>query len=285
MVDFVAGASGRLVVLTGAGCSTESGVPDYRSPEGSYSKGHKPMMHNAFVKEPLQRARYWARSLVGWRYFAGAQPNSAHYALAAMEEASLLDTVVTQNVDSLHSEAGSERVIYLHGRNDTVACLSCSARRPRVDFQEELEVVNAAWVAEFLPAVTGMGDIRADGDAHLAHEDFRDFRVPGCSKCGGIFKPDVVFFGGNLEAEVRQAARQAVADANRLLVVGSSCQVFSAYNLVQRASQAGKPVALVNIGATRVDPLVPLPMRFEVRCGEALMATCRGLGISTKQVG
>merc|ERR1740129_2579217 len=143
LVKFIAEAKGKLVCLSGAGCSTESGVPDYRSPEGSYSKGHKPMLHANFVKESLQRSRYWARSLLGWRYFAGARPNTTHLALAALEAAGSVAGVVTQNVDGLHSEAGSKTVIDLHGRNDTVVCQSCSARRPRVEFHEELEVANA----------------------------------------------------------------------------------------------------------------------------------------------
>merc|ERR1712232_672678 len=169
------------------------GVPDYRSPQGSYSKGHKPMLHRNFVDEPEQRARYWARSLCGWRYFAGAGPNAAHRAIAALEHASYLAAVVTQNVDGLHTRAGSREVVNLHGRNDTVVCLSCAARRPRVEYQEELEEANAGWIAEFLPAAHAVHDIRADGDAHLAHEDFRGFSVPSCRACGhGIMKPDVV---------------------------------------------------------------------------------------------
>mmetsp|Transcript_52260 Transcript_52260/g.169794 ORF Transcript_52260/g.169794 Transcript_52260/m.169794 type:complete len:318 (-) Transcript_52260:6-959(-) len=280
LADFVAGAGGGLLTLTGAGCSTESGVPDYRSPQGSYAQGHKPMIHAAFVGEPLQRARYWARSLRGWRYFTSARPNEAHLSLAGLEQASYVSALVTQNVDGLHSKAGSKNVVDLHGRNDAVVCRSCAARRPRVDFQEELEAVNAEWMGAFLPqASSSPEDIRADGDAHLAHGDLREFRVPGCSLCGGVLMPDVVFFGGALKPEVRDAAQRRVEEAGRLLVIGSSCQVFSAFRLVQAAQRAGKPIAMVNIGPTRADPLIPESLRFSVRCGEALGALCARLGV------
>jgi len=278
LAEFVSGAGGRLVALTGAGISTESGVPDYRSPQGSYAKGHKPMEHAVFVRHPLQRARYWARSLRGWRYFANAQPSRTHTALAALEGARLVAGVVTQNVDGLHTRAGSSNVVDLHGRNDTVVCLSCGARRKRVAYQEDVETLNRAWMANFLPPVTCEEDIRADGDAHLAHEDFRDFQVPPCGACGvGILMPDVVFFGGSLRPEVRDRAQRLLSESSRLLILGSSCQVFSAFRLVQSAHREGKPIAMVNIGPTRADPLVLDEWRFPVRCGDALTRVCEQL--------
>lgn len=284
LAEFIAGGSGRLLAITGAGCSTESGVPDYRSPQGSYSKGHKPMLHAEFVGSSLLRARYWARSLRGWRYFAGARPNNTHLSLAALGRAGYVDGVITQNVDGLHTKAGSANVIDLHGRNDVVECLSCSARRPRMEYQEELEVVNAAWMLENLPPLGDDDDIRADGDAHLLRDDFRGFRVPSCSKCGGILKPNVVFFGGFLLPEVKAAAIETVEKSSRLLILGSSCQVYSAFSLVKSAHKAGKPVAMVNIGETRVDPLIPPSLKFEARCGEALPRVCEHLGVDVSAI-
>lgn len=278
LANFVASARGGLVALTGAGCSTESGVPDYRSPEGSYSKGHKPMLHAEFVGHASQRARYWARSLRGWRLFAGARPNVSHHALAALERDGLLRGIVTQNVDRLHSRAGSKRMVELHGRNDEVACRSCGLRKPREEHQTEVERVNAEWMRRNLPSDWSDQDLRADGDAHLASEDFAGFLVPDCHRCGGVLMPNVVFFGGALQPEVRDEASQLIAEAQRLLVLGSSCQVFSAFRLVRQAAQEGKPIAIVNIGETRVDELAAL--RLHLRCGEALMSACDRLGVA-----
>lgn len=279
LADLVHNASGQLACITGAGFSTESGVPDYRSPQGSYSKGHKPMRHQDFVKEPANRKRYWARSLGGWRFFDAARPNAAHRALAGLESHGCVSGVVTQNVDRLHQRAGTVNVVDLHGRNDEVACLGCQRRRPRAGFQLELEVVNAAWIEEFLPEGASAADVRADGDAHLEVRDFDGFAVPACSACGGVWMPRVVFFGGSLQPEVRDAAQHLVESADALLVLGTSCQVFSAFRLVRSAVEAGKPVALVNIGETRVDNLIPSHLRLSWRCGEALEALSARLGV------
>ncbi|CAE7709209.1 SRT2 [Symbiodinium sp. CCMP2456] len=261
----------RLVCLTGAGFSTESGIPDYRSPQGSYSKGHKPMTHQEFVSSCLNRRRYWARSLRGWRYFDGAAPNSAHRALGVLEDAGYVQAVITQNVDGLHQRAGSQNVIDLHGRNDQVMCLTCSRTRPRAGYQLELEEVNAAWMDAFLPPQEVM-DIRADGDAHLDVRSFDGFVVPPCKACGGVWKPRVVFFGGSLESSVKLKAQEALRGAEALLVMGTSAKVFSAFSLVRLAAEAKKPVALVNIGETRADPLVSPDLRMHMRCSEALSA-------------
>merc|ERR1740129_359626 len=198
LVKFIAEAKGKLVCLSGAGCSTESGVPDYRSPEGSYSKGHRPMKHFEFINNPGQRARYWARSLGGWRFFDASRPNVAHYALVELERHGYIRGLVTQNVDGLHRTAGMMNVIDLHGRNNEVACLSCQERRPRSSFQKELEVVNAQWIKNHL-SIPSVVDVRADGDAHLEANDFAEFVVPPCGACGGIWMPRVVFFGGSLD--------------------------------------------------------------------------------------
>jgi len=281
LAELVRNANGRLVCLTGAGLSTESGVPDYRSPKGSYSKGHRPMRHQEFVRDPASRARYWARSLVGWRFFDAAQPNDAHRALVALEHGRHLSGVVTQNVDGLHQRAGAETTVELHGRNDEVQCLGCGRKKPRAAFQEELQHTNRAWVAKHLLQDASV-DVRADGDAHLSVQDFATFAVPACSVCGGTWMPRVVFFGGALVPEVKHAAQLLVDEAEALLVLGSSCKVFSAFGLVKAAADAGKPVALINIGETRVDALVPAHLRLPWRCGEALTALCKELGLSAR---
>lgn len=278
LVEFVQGA-GNLVCLTGAGFSTESGVPDYRSPMGSYSKGHKPMTHKEFVGSTHQRKRYWARSLAGWRFFDSAGPNAAHHALASLESSGHVSGVITQNVDGLHHKGGSKRVIELHGRNDELECMKCGSRRPRKGFQAELEKINACWISEHLGVEDRSVDVRADGDAHIATENFESFRVPACV-CGGEWKPTVVFFGGSLQSHIRDEASQLVESASRLMILGSSCQVFSAYRLVKAAHEAGKTIVLVNIGPTRVDPFVIGHRAFSYRCGAVLSAVVAQLARS-----
>ena len=267
----------RLLCLTGAGFSTESGIPDYRSPEGSYSKGHKPMTHQEFISSAVNRKRYWARSLRGWRFFDGASPNMAHRALGSLEATGYVRGVITQNVDGLHQKGGSRNVIELHGRNDEVSCLSCSRSRSRSNYQEELELVNSEWISEFLPP-QAVVDLRADGDAQLHVRNFDGFQVPSCS-CGGVWKPRVVFFGGALETSIKERAQTAQYDAEALLVMGSSVQVFSAFSLVKAAVKAQKPVAILNIGETRADPLIPKEFLMPYRCGEALEEICHRLEI------
>ena len=190
LCDFLRG--GNVVCVTGAGISTESGIPDYRGANGSYNKGHVPMQHMEFLKEEEKRKRYWARSLVGYRYFFSRKPNSAHLDLAALESVGLIRGVITQNVDLLHTQAGSSNVIDLHGTNDKVACQSCGATRQRIEFQEEVEARNHGWIEAFLLQQVGPDgrssesqpvDIRSDGDAHLRHDDFRDFEVPSPPMC------------------------------------------------------------------------------------------------------
>ena len=259
----------RLVALTGAGCSTASGIPDYRDRQGAW-KRKPPVQQRDFVASHAVRQRYWARSLLGWRHFSKAEPNDAHRALAALERAGRLDHLVTQNVDGLHQRAGSRAVTDLHGRLDEVSCLGCGARAPRTGFQAELEARNPDWTvlsASYAP----------DGDADLEDRDFSAFDVPCCGRCGGVLKPAVVFFGDAIPPEQTHAALQAVEAADALLVVGSSLMVWSGYRLVRAAAEAGKPVAAVNLGVTRADAL--LEFKLEAPCAEALseMAVCLGL--------
>lgn len=240
----------RLFVLTGAGCSTDSGIPDYRDADGGW-KRPQPVQFRAFMDELPTRQRYWARSLIGWQRFRRATPNDAHLALARLEQTGRVELLVTQNVDRLHQAAGSSGVIDLHGRLDTVVCMSCARRTPREELQQELLRRNPDWSA--LDARDA-----PDGDADLEGLDFSGFDVPPCKSCGGVLKPDVVFFGESVPTERVEAAMQGLQRADAVLVVGSSLMVFSGYRFVRAAAQAGKPIATVNLGRTRADEWVAL---------------------------
>lgn len=250
----------RLFVLTGAGCSTDSGIPDYRDRDGQW-KRPPPVNYSAFMHEPATRRRYWARSMVGWRRFGSALPNAAHHALAELERRGRVELLVTQNVDRLHQRAGSERVIDLHGRLDEVRCMGCDWRLARHAFQRMLVERNPAWAR--LDAADA-----PDGDADLEGHDFASFDVPPCPHCGGIVKPDVVFFGEAVPRERVDAAARAWQAADAVLVVGSSLMVYSGYRFVDAAARAGKPVAAVTLGRTRADAL--LTLKVDARCHEAL---------------
>ena len=250
----------RLFVLTGAGCSTASGIPDYRDRDGQWKRA-PPVTYAAFMQEAHTRCRYWARSMVGWRRFGHAQPNATHHALAALERQGRVELLVTQNVDGLHQRAGNARVVDLHGRLDAVRCMACDWHGPRHDFQRALVERNPDWAG--LDAADA-----PDGDADLEHQDFAGFDVPPCPRCGGIVKPDVVFFGENVPRERVAAAMQACRDADAMLVVGSSLMVYSGYRFAHAAAQAGKPVAAVTLGRTRADAL--LALKVDAPCEEAL---------------
>lgn len=257
--DFVA-RHRRLFILTGAGCSTNSGIPDYRDSHGNW-KRTPPVSYDDFMTSDATRKRYWARSMVGWRRFGQAMPNDAHHALARLEAAGRSEILLTQNVDRLHQSAGSKRVIDLHGRLDQVRCMGCGLKMPRGDFQHELHHRNPAWLALDAPDAP-------DGDADLEHEDFAAFDVPSCSACGGMLKPDVVFFGETDPREVVDEARDRLEAAEAMLVVGSSLMVYSGFRFVQMAAKKGLPIAAVNLGRTRADDL--LTLKVEDRCEAAL---------------
>ncbi|TAL73309.1 MAG: NAD-dependent protein deacetylase [Rhodanobacter sp.] len=250
----------HLLVLTGAGCSTASGIPDYRDRNGAW-KRKPPITLQAFMGEPYTRARYWARSLVGWPSFGAAKPNATHRALAELERRGKLTLLVTQNVDGLHQRAGSRHVVDLHGRLDTVRCMACDWRGPRDAFQRELSARNPDWVGL-------VAHIAPDGDADLEGMDFANFDIPPCPRCGGIVKPDVVFFGEGVPRGRVDAANAALAGADAMLVVGSSLMVYSGYRFVRAAVAAGKPVATISLGHTRADAIVTL--KIEATCEEAL---------------
>jgi NAD-dependent SIR2 family protein deacetylase len=257
--DFIDGHA-RLFVLTGAGCSTGSGIPDYRDADGEWKRGRPIMLHD-FLGSERARQRYWARSLVGFRRMRAARPNDAHRALTELESRGRVAQLVTPNVDGLHQAAGSRNVIDLHGRVDVVRCLACERRVARDEVQAALVERN--------PEFATLDAIEApDGDAALDGIDFAPFAVPACDSCGGLLKPDVVFFGEAVPSERVRRAFSALDEADAMLVVGSSLMVYSGYRFAQAAAQAGKPIAAVNLGRTRADEL--LALKVAEPCADAL---------------
>ena len=235
----------KTVVLTGAGCSTESGIPDYRGPQTRHKK-RNPIQYNAFISDPEARKRYWGRSVIGWTRVENAQPNLAHEALSQLEAAGVINGIITQNVDRLHHKAGSQRIVELHGTLSEVCCLQCQNIEQRKTFQYRLASLNPTW--EGKPS-----DFAPDGDAEIDPSQTRHFRVPACALCNGVLKPNVVFFGENVPAPRVDAAWQMLDEADALLVVGSSLTVYSGYRFVLKAHKQNKPIAIVNIGESRGD--------------------------------
>lgn len=258
----------RVVVLSGAGCSTESGIPDYRGPEGSL-RSRRPVQYQEFVRSEAARVRYWARSTVGWPRVAAARPNAAHAALARLEAGGVVRGVITQNVDGLHQAAGSRRVVELHGSLASVRCLACGHEEARDAYQQRLLALNAGWAERLRrEAERGAVETAPDGDVELPAWALEDFRVPACPLCGGVMKPDVVFFGENVPAARVDDAWRLFAAAEVLLVVGSSLTVYSGRRFVYRAQQEQVPVAIVNLGPTRADHLAAA--RVDGRLGALL---------------
>ncbi len=250
----------RLFVLTGAGCSTDSGIPDYRDAHGNW-KRPPPVNFASFMDNEAVRQRYWARSLAGWPRVHRAKPNAAHAALSRLERQGRIELLVTQNVDGLHQAAGSVQVIDLHGRIDRVRCMECAQLLAREALQEQLLRCNPHWA--------GLTALAApDGDADLDGLPFDSFVVPACRHCGGVLKPDVVFFGESVPRERVEEARRRLERADALLVVGSSLMVYSGYRFVQAAAELNRPIAAVNLGLTRADALLTLKVRAP--CAEAL---------------
>lgn len=235
-------AGRRVVVLTGAGCSTESGIPDYRGPL-TRAKARNPIQYRGFISSAQTRQRYWARSAIGWQRIAAARPNRTHHALARLEDAGAVQGVITQNVDRLHHHAGSRRVVELHGALANVRCLSCQQREPRTSMQRRLMIAN--------PGHTGAAEQAPDGDAEVSDTD--DFVVVSCLRCGGVLKPDVVFFGESVPKAVVEDAWSLFSEAEVLLVLGSSLAVFSGYRFVHRAAKLGIPIGIINLGSSRGD--------------------------------
>jgi len=246
----------RILVLTGAGLSTASGIPDYRDKEG-VRRGRTPIQGPDFRKSEAVRRRYWARSMAGWPTLARAAPNAGHHALAELEASGRIASLITQNVDGLHQGAGSRNLIELHGNIHGVICLDCRAHYQRAAIQDWLTTANPA-----LAAADAHGEIvpeaRPDGDAEIELDALQDFHMPSCDACGGTLQPDVIFFGDNIPVERTAAALRMQEQADALLVVGSSLMVFSGFRFCKLAAEAGKPIAAINLGKTRADDLIGL---------------------------
>jgi NAD-dependent SIR2 family protein deacetylase len=261
----------RVVALTGAGCSTESGIPDYRGPD-TPPRTRPPIQHREFIDHAEIRRRYWARSALGWAQFSSALPNAAHAALAELEHAGALAGVITQNVDSLHGAAGSRAVIELHGALARVRCLDCTAMATRDAVQARLVAANPGWLERACRVA-----LAPDGDADLPDPLVAGFTVVPCDACGGTLMPDVVFFGGSVPRPTLDAAWQLFDRAEVLLVVGSSLTVFSGFRFVRRAAERGVPVGILNRGPTRGDDYAQV--RVDARAGVALPELARALGL------
>lgn len=254
-------AEDNFLVLTGAGISTHSGIPDYRDSDG-VRRGRQPMMYQEFLAAPESRRRYWARAMLGWPRVRQARPNAAHEALATLQQRGRISALITQNVDTLHDQAGSHDVIELHGRLDRVLCLDCGQRSQRDVIQQQMEAQN--------PYLRGVDAVQApDGDTLLDPAFEARFQVPQCPHCAGErMKPDVVFFGENVAQPTAARAMAAAENAAGLLVVGSSLMAYSAFRLCRVIAERGKPLIAINLGKTRADDL--LDLKIEGSC-EALL--------------
>lgn len=250
----------KLMVLTGAGCSTASGLGDYRDKAGQW-KRKQPITGQVFISNEAARKRYWARSSVGWPSFSRAQPGPSHTALNKLETQGHIDLLVTQNVDQLHQKAGHQNVIDLHGLLASVSCIDCRFSMERDSFQIELLQHNE-WLNHLTAAHA------PDGDADLELDSLAAMTVPACIQCGGLLKPDVVFFGETVPKQTVMQAMDALADADALLVAGSSLMVYSGFRFCKEAQRLGRPIAIVNDGLTRADELATLKVAGD--CGERL---------------
>jgi NAD-dependent SIR2 family protein deacetylase len=277
--------AGNVAVLSGAGLSTESGIPDYRGPSGQARRVGQPMTYQAFTGSAEARQRYWARSHLGWRHITGATPNPGHRAVATLERAGLVGGIITQNVDGLHQVAGASSVTELHGSLHRVVCLSCWERSPREELDARLRAANPGWVRSF-PAAGGAGGAGASGsvepavnpDGDVALEETSGFVVVDCTSCGGVLKPDVVFFGENVPRPRVASCFEVVSASSALVVLGSSLTVMSGLRYVRHAASVGIPVVIVNQGATRGDSLAVATI--DAPLGASLTAVARELGLA-----
>lgn len=249
--------AGGVVVLTGAGCSTASGIPDYRGPNGAFTRGHKPMTFQQFLRDPAGRRRYWARGHVGWVRFSQAKPNAAHLALAELERTGLVIGVITQNVDGLHQAAGSRSIIDLHGRLDRVVCMGCGEQESRVSVHERLTAANPH-------LLIASKTINPDGDTDIPEELLNEFLMVACLRCAGDLKPDVVYFGESVPSERVDRAYDWIDECNTLLVAGSSLTVYSGRRFLTRAHALGKSIVIVNAGPTRGEELADVRIDADV---------------------
>ncbi len=250
---------GPVTLLTGAGLSTDSGIPDYRDATGKW-KRKPPMQHHEFMGDAELRKRYWGRSLHGWPTLYHAQPNAAHHKITQLQQQGLINTIITQNVDGLHQRAGSERVIDLHGYANEMICMGCGAKSARLEMHERCLADNPHFKLSTLAKET---HVAPDGDADI-EVDFSSFRVPECLRCGGILKPDVVYFGDNVPRPRVAQAQTALEQSNGLLVIGSSLMVFSGFRFARQAAAAQQPIALLTRGDTRADDLAALKLNVPI---------------------
>lgn len=268
-------AGRRIAVLTGAGMSTDSGIPDYRGPDSPPSN---PMTIRQFTSDPVFRQRYWARNHVGWRHMDETLPNAGHRALATLENAGVVSGLITQNVDLLHTKAGSRNVINLHGTYAQVVCLNCGHTMSRAALAEQLEVLNPG----FLDDAEAIGGLAVAPDADAIVADTASFRYLDCPRCAGMLKPDIVYFGENVPKDTVAQSYSLIDDAEALLVAGSSLTVFSGYRFVRHAAAAGIPVAIVNRGPTRGDDLASV--KVDGGCSELLVLLANELAGTTTPV-
>ena len=272
--------SGGVVVLSGAGLSTESGIPDYRGPSGQARRA-QPMTYQAFTGSGPARQRYWARSNLGWRHIVGAEPNAGHRAVAELQQRGLVSAIITQNVDGLHQAAGASAVTELHGSLHRVVCLRCWQRTSRLSLDTRLRTANPAWGfghGPLLPPGHEEDQPAVNPDGDVALDDTGGFTVVDCLACGGVLKPDVVFFGENVPRTRVEDCYSLVAHASSLIVLGSSLTVFSGLRYVRHAAKLGIPVVIVNQGATRGDELAAT--RLDAPLGETLTAAVRALSLT-----
>ncbi|MCB1669656.1 MAG: NAD-dependent protein deacetylase [Gammaproteobacteria bacterium] len=268
LVEFIQ-AHPRLLVLTGAGCSADSGIPTYRDDQGTWQRS-TPIRHQDFIDSEASRRRYWTRSLVGWPAVRDAAPGPAHGALAALENQGLVRLLVTQNVDRLHQRAGQRQVVDLHGRLDQVVCLACGHVSSRDEVQQQLLELNPRLAAD-----SAAVSLAPDGDADVPERWVDTLRIPECRYCGGTLKPNVVFFGGSVDRDLVAFVYDEIEASDAVLVVGSSLMVFSGYRFCRHAAQQHKPIACINRGRTRADDLFSL--KLEQECGAVLEALCQAL--------
>ncbi len=260
--------AGNVAVLSGAGLSTESGIPDYRGPSGLARRAGQPMTYQAFTGSAEARQRYWARSHLGWRHITGATPNPGHRAVAVLERAGLVGGIITQNVDGLHQAAGASAVTELHGSLHRVVCLSCWERSPREELDRRLRAANPGWAGG-----SGSGEPAVNPDGDVALEETSGFVVVDCTSCGGVLKPDVVFFGENVPRPRVASCFELVSASSALVVLGSSLTVMSGLRYVRHAASVGVPVVIVNQGATRGDSLAAATI--DAPLGATLTAVAR----------
>jgi NAD-dependent SIR2 family protein deacetylase len=275
----------NLVCITGAGISTSSGIPDYRSLNGSYTRGHKPVLHQQFMQKLNARKRFYLRSILGWDYFSKAKPNNGHNAISWLENNGFIKFVVTQNVDRLHQKSGSYNVIDLHGRNDKLICYNCSETFDRQIYQDNLKLMNPHIVDNNNKLNFNESLLRADGDAAYEEEiDYNSFNLPNCPKCNydikkneldcshkSIIKPDVIFFGDNVPLSKVQQVHEIIDECDGILIIGTSLEVFSIYKFVNKAILNNVSIAAINSGQTRLDRLnIKIKFRSKTNCTDLL---------------